>query len=86
MTTTHIYDNIHQLDPSDCEMLRMPLTDQLALPLSTLFTWVSTIQPAFEEVCIGGDADFDLEEALALDLEVEAALVAKADLQAEEYG
>jgi hypothetical protein len=47
---------------------------------------VSTIQPAFEEACIHEEADFNLEEALALDLEIEAALAAEAGLQAEEYG
>jgi hypothetical protein len=54
----------------------MPLVKRLALPLSTLITWVSTIQPVFEEA--------DLEEALAVDLETEAALDAEAELQAEE--
>jgi hypothetical protein len=81
---THIYEHIHQLDPHDREMLRMPLVERLALPLSTLITWVSTIQPAFEEARVRDDADFDLEEALALDLEIEAALAAEAELQAEE--
>jgi hypothetical protein len=68
-------------------MLRMPLAERLALPLSTLITWLSTIQPAFEEARIREDHDFDLEEALALDLEIEAAIAAEAELQAdEEYG
>jgi hypothetical protein len=72
---THIYEHIHQLDPHDREMLRMPLVERLALPLSTLITWVSTIQPAFEEARIRDDTDFDLEEALALNLEIEAGLL-----------
>jgi hypothetical protein len=84
---THIYDHIHQLDPGDRDMLRMPLAERLAPPLSTLITWLSTIQPAFEEARIREDHDFDLEEALALDLEIEAAIAAEAELQAdEEYG
>jgi hypothetical protein len=73
---------MHHLDPSKCKMLRMLLTDPFTLALSTLFTWVSTIQPAFEEACIWENADFDLEEALALDLEIEAALATEANLQA----
>jgi hypothetical protein len=47
---------------------------------------VSTIQPAFEEARIREKAGFDLKEALALDLEIEAAIAAKVELQAEEYG
>jgi hypothetical protein len=82
---THIYDNIHQLvDWSNREMLRMPLMERLVLPLSTLITWVSTIQPAFEEAHIREEANFDPKEALVLDLEIEAALAAEAEFQAEE--
>jgi hypothetical protein len=57
-----------------------PFAERLAAPLSTLITWVSTIQPAFEEARIheevdfDKEVDFDLEEVLALDLEIEAAL------------
>jgi hypothetical protein len=58
-------------------MLHMPLANRLALPLSALLTWLSTIQPAFEEARIREDHDFDLKEALALDLEIEAAIAAK---------
>jgi hypothetical protein len=84
---TRIYAHIHRLDPSNRDMLHMPLAERLALPLSSLLTWLSTIQPAFEEARIREDHDFDLEEALALDLEIEAAIAAEAELQAkEEYG
>jgi hypothetical protein len=63
----------------------MPLVKRLTLPLSTLITWLSTIQPAFEEARIREEPNFNLEEALTLDLEIEAAIAPKAELQAEEY-
>jgi hypothetical protein len=81
---THIYAHIHQLNPSDRNMLHhMPLAEQQALPLSCLLTWLSSIQPAFEEARIREDHDFNLKEALALNLEIEAAIAVKAELQAE---
>jgi type II secretory pathway component PulM len=82
----HIYEHIHQLDPNERKMLSMSLAERPALPFSALVTWMIMIQPAFEEAHIQEELDFDLEEALAHDLQIEVALTAKAELQAEEYG
>jgi hypothetical protein len=62
----HIYDHNYELNPHDRKMLSMPLNERLALPLSTLIIWLSTIQPAFEEAHICNKPYFDLKDALAL--------------------
>jgi hypothetical protein len=55
-------------------MLRMPIEDRLKQPLSVLTTWLSIVQPAFEEARIDEDYDSEIEAARVLDLEIERVL------------
>jgi hypothetical protein len=43
-----IYARIYELPDSDPDMLRKPLDERLAHPLSIIETWLSIVQPAFE--------------------------------------
>jgi hypothetical protein len=44
----HLYARIYELPFSDRDMLRKPLDERLAQPLSIIETWLSIVQPAFE--------------------------------------
>jgi isochorismate hydrolase len=61
-------------------MISMPLDDHLKLLLSGLITWLSMVQPAFEEAHICEDIDFYLEDALADELELEHAIALQQEL------
>jgi hypothetical protein len=76
---TNLYQHIHALAPSDRIMLCMPLAERLQQPTSVLTTWLSVVQPAFDEARIREDIDLDEEAALAEEEEIEQALAAEAD-------
>jgi hypothetical protein len=76
----YLYDHIHQLSPSDRVMLHMPIEARLQQPISVLRTWLSLVQPAFEESRIrDDDLDSDQEAANAEDAEIEIAIALDAD-------
>jgi hypothetical protein len=75
----HLYNHIHQLAPSDRVMLMMPIADRLKQPISVLTTWLSIVQPAFDESRIRDDEpDSDQEAANAEDAEIERAIAQEA--------
>jgi hypothetical protein len=52
----------------------MPIADRLKQPIIVLTTWLSMVQPAFEESWVREDFDPDQEAALAEDAEIERAI------------
>jgi hypothetical protein len=73
-----LYDRTRELDPHDRDMLKMPIADRLKHPLSVLVTWLSAVQPAFEEARVREDTDYGLEDGL-LALEQELVLALEPD-------
>jgi hypothetical protein len=70
-----MYARAHELAPRDQAMLRMPLDERITQPLSVLVTWLSAVQPAFEEARVrNDDIDSDMEDEIAEELEIEQAI------------
>jgi hypothetical protein len=63
-----LYGRIYELPPSDRDMLRKPLDERLAQPLSIIETWLSIVEPAFEAAKYNSDEDPMMEHEEDLNL------------------